>query len=132
MSIPEPSGTTFPSWQTMPTKNEHLHGFVPDQCNVALVLADVINDMEFEGGEQLFENALPAARHLAKLVDRARGAGVPVIYVNDNFGRWRSDFRQQLRHVIDDETRGAPIAKLLQPRSDDYFVLKAKHSGFYH
>jgi nicotinamidase-related amidase len=116
----------------MPAKNPDLHGNVPDQCSVALVLIDVINDMEFETGATLFENALPAAKKLAKLSRRARDAGVPVIYVNDNFGKWRSDFRQQLDHVLEDGVRGEPIAKLLHPDAEDYFVLKAKHSGFYH
>ena len=116
----------------MPAKNPDLHGNVPDQCSVALVLIDVINDMEFDTGPALFENALPAAKKLAKLRRRARDAGVPVIYVNDNFGKWRSDFRQQLGHVLDDGVRGEPIAKILRPDDEDYFVLKAKHSGFYH
>lgn len=116
----------------MPAKNPDLHGNVPDQCSVALVLIDVINDMEFDTGPALFENALPAAKKLAKLKRRARDAGVPVIYVNDNFGKWRSDFRQQLDHVLEDGVRGEPIAKLLRPDEEDYFVLKAKHSGFYH
>jgi nicotinamidase-related amidase len=115
----------------MPAKNLDLHGNVPDQCSVALVLIDVINDMEFDDGEALFRNALPAAKNLAALRRRAKGAGVPVIYVNDNFGKWRSDFRQQLGHVLDDGVRGEPIAKLLRPDDEDYFVLKAKHSGFY-
>ena len=115
----------------MPSRNHDLHGNVPDQCSVALVLIDVINDMEFEGGEALLRNALPAAKKLSQLARRARDAGVPVIYVNDNFGKWRSDFRQQLGHVLEDGVRGEPIAKLLRPREEDYFVLKAKHSGFY-
>src|ERR1700716_68060 len=116
----------------MPAKNQDLHGNVPDQCNVALILIDVINDMEFESGEALFQNALPAAKKLAQLKRSARDAGVPVIYVNDNFGKWRSDFRQQLGHVLEDGVRGEPIARLLRPDEEDYFVLKAKHSGFYH
>jgi nicotinamidase-related amidase len=116
----------------MPVKNQDLHGNVPDQCNVALILIDVINDMEFESGEALMRNALPAAKKLSQLARRARNAGVPVIYVNDNFGKWRSDFRQQLGHVLEDGVRGEPVAKLLRPDDDDYFVLKAKHSGFYH
>ena len=116
----------------MPAKNNDLDGNVPDQCSVALVLVDVINDMEFEGGDALLENALPAARHLARLRRRAKDAGVPVIYVNDNFGKWRSDFRQQLGHVLEDGVRGEPVAKLLKPDEQDYFVLKPKHSGFYH
>jgi nicotinamidase-related amidase len=116
----------------MPAKNNDLHGNVPDQCSVALILIDVINDMEFESGEALLRNALPAASKLSDLRRRARNAGVPVIYVNDNFGKWRSDFRQQLGHVLEDGVRGEPIAKLLRPDEEDYFVLKAKHSGFYH
>ena len=115
-----------------PAKNSDLHGNVPDQCSLALILIDVINDMEFENGEAVFAYALPAAKKLAALRRRAKDAGVPVIYVNDNFGKWRSDFRQQLGHVLDDGVRGQPIAELLRPGEDDYFVLKAKHSGFYH
>ena len=116
----------------MRAKNEDLHGNVPDQCSVALILIDVINDMEFESGAALLANALPAARRLANLRRRAKEAGVPVIYVNDNFGKWRSDFRRQLGHVLEDGVRGQPVAELLRPDEKDYFVLKAKHSGFYH
>lgn len=115
----------------MPARNNDLHGNVPDQCAVALILIDVINDMEFEGGAALFENAQPAAKNLARLIRSAKQAGVPVIYVNDNFGKWRSDFRQQLGHVLEDGVRGEPIARMLRPDKDDYFVLKPKHSGFY-
>ena len=116
----------------MPARNSDLHGNVPDQCSVALILIDVINDMEFNSGEALLRNALPAARKLSRLKKRAKDAGVPSIYVNDNFGKWRSDFRQQLGHVLEGGVRGEPVAKLLRPDEDDYFVLKAKHSGFYH
>lgn len=116
----------------MPAKNDDLHGNVPDESPVALILIDVINDMEFESGEALLRNALPAARNLARLKARAKEAGVATIYVNDNFGKWRSDFRQQLDHVLKGGVRGEPIGKLLEPEKEDYFVLKAKHSGFYH
>ena len=115
----------------MPAKNNDLHGNVPDESPVALILIDVINDMEFDAGDALLRQALPAARNLAALKKRAQKAGVATIYVNDNFGKWRSDFRTQLEHVLDDGVRGEPIAKLLRPGKEDYFVLKAKHSGFY-
>lgn len=50
--------------------------------------------------------------------------------MNDNFGKWRSDFRSLLEHCLQDRVRGKPIAELLRPSEDDYFVLKPKHSGF--
>ena len=115
----------------MPAKNEDLHGNVPDESEVALLLIDVINDLEFDGGEQLLEHALPMARRLAALKKRAKRAGVPVVYVNDNFGRWQSDFNKLLAHCLEGGVRGRPVAELLGPEEDDYFVLKPKHSGFF-
>jgi nicotinamidase-related amidase len=112
-------------------RNEDLHGSAPDESDIALLLIDVINDFEFEGGEELFRFALPAARIIARLKERARLAKVPVIYVNDNFGRWRSDFKKIVIHCLEDQVRGQPIAELLAPDEDDYFVLKPKHSGFF-
>jgi nicotinamidase-related amidase len=101
------------------------------KCNVALLLIDWINDLEFDEGDRLLPQALVAARATAALRKRAKQAGVPVIYCNDNFGRWRSDFRALLEHVLHDEVRGRPIAELLKPDEEDYFVLKPKHSGFH-
>lgn len=115
----------------MPAKNQDLHGNVPDKSEVALLLIDVINDFEFETGAQLLKSALPMARKLAALAERARKAAVPVIYVNDNFGKWQSDLKKILQHCLRSNVRGKPIAKLLRPSKDDYFVLKPKHSGFY-
>jgi nicotinamidase-related amidase len=113
------------------SSNKDLHGAAPDKCPVALLLIDWINDLEFDAGEKLLEPALAAARATAALRKRAKQAGVPVIYCNDNFGRWRSDFRSLLEHCLNDEVRGRPIAKLLAPDDHDYFVLKPKHSGFH-
>ncbi len=76
----------------MSKKSPDLHGHAPDNSPVALLLIDVINDLEFEGGEVLARYALPAAKKIAALKQRASLAGIPAIYVNDNFGKWRSDF----------------------------------------
>lgn len=115
----------------MPRKNKDLHGNAPDKSDVALLIIDVINDLEFDTGPQLLPHALKMAKHLAVLKARALKAGVPVIYVNDNFGKWRSDFSAQVRHSLTPGTRGAPIVKMLIPESRDYFVIKPKHSGFF-
>lgn len=101
------------------------------RSKVALLLIDWINDLEFDEGEKLFPQALAAAKATAALRRRAKQAEVPVIYCNDNFGRWRSDFRALLAHVLEDGVRGQPLAELLAPDEDDYFVLKPKHSGFH-
>ncbi len=116
---------------TPPARNEDLHGMVPDKCEVALILLDVINDLEFEGGEELLSQAEPIYPRIAELKRRAREAGVPVVYVNDNFGQWRSDFRSLIDHCTREKVRGRPLAEQVLPKGDDYFVLKPKHSGFF-
>jgi nicotinamidase-related amidase len=112
-------------------QNSDLHGNAPDNSPVALLLIDVINDLEFEDGEKLLRYALPAARQIAAFKERCAVAGISAIYVNDNFGKWRSDFKKLISHCLDDNTRGREIVELLKPERDDYFVLKPKHSGFY-
>jgi nicotinamidase-related amidase len=115
----------------MPAKNRDLHGSAPDQSPVALLLIDVINDLEFDGGEDALEQAIPMAKALKALKERAREAGIPVVYINDNYGKWQSNFEKIVEHVLEDGTRGEPLARLLRPGEDDYFVLKPKHSGFF-
>jgi nicotinamidase-related amidase len=115
----------------MPEKNDDLHGSAPDKSDSALLLIDVINDLNFPEANQLLRYARPMARKILRLKERAKKAGVPVIYVNDNFGRWQSDFRRQVQHCLREESRGHEIVMLLQPEEDDYFVLKPKHSGFF-
>lgn len=115
----------------MPAKNHDLHGNAPDKAEAALLLIDLINDLEFEGSQPLVEHVMPIATNIATLKRRARQAGIPVVYVNDNFGRWQSDFSKLLAHCLEDDVRGRPLAQLLRPGEDDYFVLKPKHSGFF-
>lgn len=97
----------------------------------ALLLIDVINHLDFPEGTELLRFAVPMAENLAALADRARAAGTPVIYVNDNFGHWRSDFRATIDHCLHVDVPGRVIAQLLLPKPSDYFVLKPRHSAFY-
>jgi len=97
----------------------------------ALLLVDVINDMDFPGSEALVRQAEPMARRLAALKIRAAQAGIPSIYINDNFGKWRSDFRRLVDHCTNDDVPGREVARTLRPTEEDYFVLKPKHSAFY-
>jgi nicotinamidase-related amidase len=97
----------------------------------ALLLVDVINDMEFDGSESLVRCAEPMAKRLHQLKRRCREAGIPTVYINDNFGKWRSDFRSLVDHCINDPVPGREVARLLRPDDDDYFVLKPKNSAFF-
>ena len=101
------------------------------QRRTALLLVDVINDMEFEGSDALVRHAEPMARRLRDLKQRARAAGMPTIYINDNFGKWRSDFRTLVQHCVEDPVPGREVARLLKPDDEDYFVLKPKNSAFF-
>ncbi len=98
--------------------------------SVALLLLDVINDLEWTGGDLLLPHFEAAAVRIEHLAHRSRAAGIPVVYVNDNYGKWRSDFRRLIAHCLED-VRGRPIAERLKPHPSDYFVLKPRHSGFF-
>lgn len=97
----------------------------------ALLLIDVINDMDFPEGSNLLEHAIPAAHQIARLKKRLSAKKIPVIYVNDNFGHWQCDFNEQIQRCISPLSPGREVAECLIPTPQDYFVLKPKHSGFY-
>ena len=100
-------------------------------AGTALLLIDVINDLAFDGSDALVAEAEPMARRVAALKRRATAAGVPTIYINDNFGQWRSDFRQTVAHCTKPSSPGRLVSRRLRPTARDYFVLKPKHSGFF-
>ncbi len=115
----------------MPARNRDLHGSAPDKADVALLLIDVINDLDFPEADDLLRHARPMAERIAELKRRAKEAKVPVIYVNDNFGRWQSNLQKIVEHAAGPESKGREIVEFLEPDEDDYFVLKPKHSGFF-
>jgi nicotinamidase-related amidase len=98
---------------------------------VALVLIDVINAFDFPGSRGIVRAATKATPHIERLTARARELGVPVIYVNDNFGQWRSDFKSTVAACTQPDQPGREISARLRPQPGDYFVLKPQHSGFY-
>ena len=115
----------------MRSKKTDLGENKENKAKTALLIIDVISDFEFEDGEELFKSALPMARRIAEFKKQVKKAKIPVIYVNDNFGKWRDDFNKTLEYCLKDSVRGSKIVKLLKPEDDDYFVLKPKHSAFY-
>jgi nicotinamidase-related amidase len=99
-------------------------------AGTALLLIDVINDLAFDGSQPLVAQEAMAAP-LAGLKRRATAAGIPTIYINDNIGQWRSDFRRTVAHCTARSSPGHLVSRRLRPTARDYFVLKPKHSGFF-
>jgi nicotinamidase-related amidase len=101
------------------------------RTGTALLIIDVINDLNFPGGEDVLPWAKAMATRLKPFRDKARKAGVPVIYVNDNFGHWRSNFGDVYKHCTRKTARGRSVVTSLRPGQDDYFILKPRHSAFF-
>jgi nicotinamidase-related amidase len=98
----------------------------------ALLVIDVVNPLDFEGSEALLARAEPAVERIARLRARARDAGVPCLFVNDNFDCWHLGFRELVEHVRRSTDAGRRLLGLLEPDPrTDYFVLKPMHSGFF-
>lgn len=115
----------------MPARNLDLHGNVPDEASAAILIIDAINALEFSGGREILPQALRMAENIRHLKQEARRYGIPTIYVNDNFGKWKSDLSVLIDHCIHEDTLGKEVVELILPEEEDYFVLKPKHSGFF-
>ena len=101
----------------------------PDRT--ALLVLDVISDYRFPNGMKLLRAMQPAARSIAALKRRAKAAGLPCIYVNDNLGRWQADRQDLLRTCLGPRSRGRELVQTLVPEIDDYFMFKPRHSAFF-
>ena len=125
----------MPFKRTMATSQqngkEDLHGNAPDNSSAALLLIDVINDLDFPDNEELVRESVGLGTRIAALKRRCMGARIPAIYVNDNRGRWRSNFREVLDHCLSPDSLGREMVAQLVPSAEDYIVLKPKHSAFY-
>ena len=101
----------------------------PSPVPVALLLVDIVTTFQFQDGDAILQGALAMRDALVRLKARARALSIPVLYVNDNFGDWRSEKEVLMGRCL--EAKGAQFVRPLLPDSEDYFVLKPMHSGFY-
>lgn len=96
-----------------------------------MLLIDFMNPFDFEGGDALARQAVRAAERTAVLKAGMRARRAPVIYANDNFGRWESDFEAVVEHCMSRGGASARIAHLLAPSPGDRSILKPRHSAFF-
>jgi nicotinamidase-related amidase len=97
----------------------------------AVLALDLINDFSFPDGPAVRRALAARVGHITQLLGRARKAGIPVIYANDNLGTWRSDSRALIDHCTTQGRAGADIVKALSPAPWDFIVLKPRHSAFF-
>ncbi|MEW2544249.1 isochorismatase family cysteine hydrolase [Streptomyces sp. NPDC047002] len=95
----------------------------------AVIVIDMINTYDHADAELLLPSARRAVPAVVRLIERARERGAPVIYVNDNFGEWRSHHGE----ILDTALSGAhaDLVEPLRPDEQSLFVIKARHSIFY-
>ncbi len=101
----------------------------PSPVPVALLVVDVLTTFDFPDGDAILHHAVGIRDALVTLKARARALAIPVLYVNDNFGDWRSEKEVLIGRCL--EGKGKDFVRPLLPDSEDYFVLKPMHSAFY-
>jgi nicotinamidase-related amidase len=106
------------------------HGMSEKSCTCLLII-DMINEFTFPGSENMFPEVIAVAEQIANCKRRTKAAGLPTIYVNDNFGQWRSDLPHLVEKCRATDCKGRAIVECLAPEKDDYVILKPRHSGFF-
>ena len=97
--------------------------------NKALLIIDVINDFQFEYGDQLLQHTQNIITPLLQLKKRAKQQHIPIIYINDHYNLWQADFKKIINHCR--TNRNNEYITAISPDEDDFFLIKPKHSAFY-
>ncbi|MFF0425131.1 isochorismatase family cysteine hydrolase [Streptomyces sp. NPDC004520] len=95
----------------------------------AVIVIDMLNTYDHQDAEVLVRSVRKALPGIGALLERAREAGAPVIYVNDNFGRWRSHHGEILEAAL--AGRYSDLVEPIAPDEESLFVVKARHSVFF-
>lgn len=103
----------------------------PQGSGTALLLIDLINDLDFPGSEAMRAKMEAMLAPIERFIAEAHAADVPIVYVNDNFDQWHSDRERIVEHCLREESAGRAFVERLRPGPEDYFVIKPQFSGFY-
>jgi nicotinamidase-related amidase len=100
--------------------------------NRCLLLIDLFNHFQFDDGKELAQALVNIVPTLAAAIGRARNAKIPIIYCNDNFGRWHETWKEVFAFT---EREGLPESTMLfeqlSPQPGDIVLLKSRHSAFF-
>ncbi|MFJ3202862.1 isochorismatase family cysteine hydrolase [Streptomyces sp. NPDC086989] len=95
----------------------------------ALIVIDMLNTYAHEDAEPLVASVRKTLPGVTTLLEHARASDSPVIYVNDNFGDWRSHHGEILQTALDG--RHGDLVEPVAPDENSLFVVKARHSIFF-
>jgi len=101
---------------------------LPGEPRAALLIIDLINEFDFTGGRELHDHMMTMVDRLRALREAVEAEGLPVIYVNDNFGEWHSERSRLVARAVD---AGSELSGRVAPGDEDYFIIKPQFSGFY-
>ena len=96
----------------------------------ALVVVDVLNDFEHEDGDRLLASLTARRTGLVDLIDGARAAGVPVVYVNDHLGDWSADRPGLIERARNG--KGGELLAAATPHPTEPLLIKPRYSAFDH
>jgi biuret amidohydrolase len=100
-----------------------------DETGKALLVVDAIDDFAHDGADALLDSFRRRAAGMEAALSGARGAGIPVVYVNDAKGRWDGDGPGHVRDAIE-RGRGGEVIDRLAPRPGELFFFKRRYSAF--
>ncbi|MGG5254506.1 isochorismatase family cysteine hydrolase [Neobacillus sp. SM06] len=95
----------------------------------ALIIIDMINHFDFPDGAALAEKTRQIVQPIKKLKEQFNQKGYPVIFVNDHYNLWQADMGKIIDFCRNEKSNS--IFEELLPGSEDYFLIKPKHSAFY-
>lgn len=96
----------------------------------ALLLVDLFNRFDFEGGPALARHTLQILPALRRLRDGFDARGLPVIHANDNFLDWNASFADLVAACGASAGPAGRVAEALRPARRHCYLLKPRHSAF--
>jgi ureidoacrylate peracid hydrolase len=104
-----------------------------DPARAAVLVVDMVNEFLEPGGRMVLPGGLALVAPQRAVIDAARAAGAPVIWVRDAHRpqlRRDREFLKRTPHCAEGGW-GAEVIAALGARSDEIHVLKRRYSGFF-
>lgn len=102
-------------------------------ATAALVIVDMINEFCKPGGKMVLPGYEALIPRQQALIDAARHAGMPVVYVIDSHRRGMRQDREFLKRTPhgEEQTWATEVVEEIAPGDEDFTVVKHRYSAFY-